>query len=632
MVNRLLWKSRTRRARTGNQGRGSRARPLVEALEDRLVPAVFNVNSSADILAPAPGVMTLRSAIQAANATSDPAGNFINLTIPGTYKITIPGAGEDNNAAGDFDIIPHAIGNLTILNTSGGAVGVDGNGIDRVFDINPGNTNDPTTKIVVTMQGFTIRNGVAFDPANPDGATSSGGGIRDQGNADLTLTDMIVAGNRATAEGGGVSMENALANTSWTLTLNATTISNNHAGDSGGGIDTDGKGTVVTNAGTLFTLNTCLNQGAGMFLDAIGTDSANLTMTRTTVNGNSAQRGPAGGIGNAGNGSVTMTLSTVADNFSGGMGGGFGDVNNLGTLTISYCDFFNNSAASNGGGIAAGGPSTTITRTLIQTNSSAGSGGGLFANGTTLAVTRSTIAHNNAGVGGGGIEIRTTGAGTAASTIINSTITDNSALNNAGANGGGIDAPAAFTGELDLWNDTINGNLAANGGGVFYAGTLGNLIEIASTILASNHAGTGPDASNPTGRFVDSAGNLIGIAGAGSGNTGFTNDTQRGSVAMPLDPMLGPLQNNNGPLVGWTSEQVLPTESLLSGSPAINRGLTLTGATVDERGFARPVVGIRPCVGASRWRSLRTPPPIRYTWKTCTRCFWAVRDPMAAAG
>src|SRR5262249_21657578 len=141
MVSGLPSKSRTRHARTGNHGRGSRTRPLVEILEDRLAPAVFNVNSTADILAPASGVVTLRSAIQAANAMSDPAGTFINLTIAGTYKITIPGTGEDNNATGDFDIIPHANGNLTILNTSGGAVSVDGGGIDRVFDINPGNTN-----------------------------------------------------------------------------------------------------------------------------------------------------------------------------------------------------------------------------------------------------------------------------------------------------------------------------------------------------------------------------------------------------------------------------------------------------------------------------------------------------------
>jgi hypothetical protein len=573
---------------------------LVETLENRLAPAVFNVNSTADILVPPTGVMTLRSAIQLASASSDPAGNFINLTVAGTYKITIQGAGEDNNGTGDFDIIPHANGNLTILNTSGGAVGIDGNGIDRVFDINPGNTNDPATHIVVTMQGFTIRNGIAFDPATPDGPASSGGGIRDQGNADLTLTDMNIVNNRATADGGGVSMENAPASAPWTLTLNATAISGNHAGDSGGGIDTDGAGMVVTNAGTLFSLNTCLNQGGGIFLDAIGADGASLTMTRTSVNGNSALDGAGGGIGNAGNGTVTMTRSTVENNHCGGIGGGFGDVNSLGTLTISSSLFLNNTAAGNGGGIAAGGPSTTIFETLIHYNSAAGAGGGLFSNGTTLALTRSTIANNTAAVAGGGIELRITGiAPTADSTITICTIVGNSALNTAGANGGGIDAPAAFTGDLTLRNDTINGNLAANGGGIFFAGTAGNF-NVESTIVAGNYASTGPDANNPAGTFGGDLANLIGIAGAGSGNTGFSNPfSQRGSIAMPLDPLLGPLLNNNGPVVGWTGEEVLPTESLLSGSPAIDQGFLRTGVTVDERGFARPgSLNIFPCVGA----------------------------------
>jgi hypothetical protein len=147
----------------------------IERLDERILPSVFNVNSTADILSPPAGVVTLRSAIQAAN--SNATSNTINLTVPGTYKITIPGALEDNNATGDFDIIPHAGGDLTIQNTSGGPVTVDGNGLDRAFDINPANTSNPATKIMVTMIGFTIEHGFALDPANPDGPTSTGGGI-----------------------------------------------------------------------------------------------------------------------------------------------------------------------------------------------------------------------------------------------------------------------------------------------------------------------------------------------------------------------------------------------------------------------------------------------------------------------
>src|SRR6516165_4361041 len=83
----------------------------------RVVPATITVNSLADLLNPPTGITTLRSAIQAANA--NPGDDTINLGVEGTYKITLPGAGEDANATGDFDILA-AGGNLTIVNTSGG--------------------------------------------------------------------------------------------------------------------------------------------------------------------------------------------------------------------------------------------------------------------------------------------------------------------------------------------------------------------------------------------------------------------------------------------------------------------------------------------------------------------------------
>src|SRR4051794_1751450 len=91
-----------------------RYRFSLELLEDRIVPAVFNVNSTLDILKPPAGTVTLRSAIQQANNT--PGGNIINLTVPGTYRITIPGANTGTNASGAFAILPGG-GNLTMVNT-----------------------------------------------------------------------------------------------------------------------------------------------------------------------------------------------------------------------------------------------------------------------------------------------------------------------------------------------------------------------------------------------------------------------------------------------------------------------------------------------------------------------------------
>jgi hypothetical protein len=554
----------------------------------------FNVNSTADIVHPPAGVVTLRSAIQSANAIS--GGNTINLTVAGVYKITLPGANTGTNASGAFVILPGG-GNLTIVNTSGGVVVIDGNKLDRVFDINPSASSSPA--FTVTMHGFTITNGLA-QPG--DTAPGSGGGIRAQSVVSVALTDMIVTGNEATADGGGIAMENSV-NSAWTLTINNSTISNNHAGDAGGGIDTDGAGSIVINSGTVISGNTSLNQGGGIFLDAIQIGAvfqgANLTMQATVVSENRALGSLAsgGGIANAGNGTVSIANSTVQNNSSGNLGGGFDDVNCQGTLSVSSSAFLGMSALNNAGAIADCGPMTSIAFSEIDGNSTGGVGGGIFATGTTLTVQNSTIANNTASLNGGGIELQTSGSGGGASSVTNSTITNNTADNNAGANGGGLDAPGAFTGTLNLSSVTISGNYASNGGGLFWGGASGSATNLVNTIVAKNSASTGPDANNPAATFTDGGGNLIGIAGAGSGNTGFTDaTTQTGTPASPLDPLLGPLQNNGGRT---------QTLALLTGSPAIEKGLT-TSVTADQRGVRRPQ-GAKFDVGAYEFNQGPTP-------------------------
>jgi hypothetical protein len=498
-----------RRPRQRPVTRARSARLELERMEDRLVLSTFNVNSLDDILNPGPGVVTLRSAIQAANAT--PGGNTINLTIPGTYRITLPGANTGTNNTGAFAILPGG-GDLTIVNTSGGTAAVDGGGLDRVFDINP--TFDPnklTAPFTVTLQGFTIENGRAFDPtgANPDGGVASGGGIRDQGNASLTLTNMVVTNNSATADGGGITMENAVS-TPWTVTINNSTISNNRAGDAGGGVETDGSGKIFINAGTVITGNTSVNQGAGIWLDAIQVGNvfqgANLTVTGTLISSNTAiaAMNVGGGIGNAGNGTVTVTNSTIANNSSGGVGGGFGDENAQGTLVILNSTFVNNSAIGNGGGIQASGPSTTINDTTVTGNISQAQGGGLFVK--------------------------------SAAFTLNNTIVAGNFVNN-------------------------NGGLANNNG------------------MGMNFLGLDPDVA---ARVTTGSGNFIGIGDINLiGVTTGTNGNQVGTVAKPLDPLLGPLENNAGRT---------PTRAPLPGSPVIDAGVNAAlpnGTTTDQRGYPR---------------------------------------------
>jgi hypothetical protein len=438
----------------------------MERLEERWTPAVFNVNTLADGFNLGPGQLSLRQAIQMANAK--PAGNTINLTVSGTYNITLFGAGEDANQTGDFDILPSG-GNLTIQNTSGGPVAVSGDGTDRVFDINPLNTG-ATDPFKVTMKGFTIENGFA---SPGDGALGSGGGIRDQGNASLELDFVTVTDNVATADGGGISMENVV-NVPWKLTLNSSVISDNHAGDAGGGIDEDGQGTIAINGGSYITGNTAVNQGAGVWLDAIDGITANTTISGTVIEYNVAFTGVGGGVGNAGTGDVVFNTDLVAYNFSGSAGGGFGDSGNTGNLTVEGgSDFERNYATAGGGGIQEGGPLTVIADSTIQNNATQGNGGGILAGNvntpaqvvpnSTVAIFDATIV-GNVGVNGGGIEDTDTTLNISLSLVDN-----NKALGlNGGTdgNGGGLDVP----------NGGANANVAS-------------VVNIVQTLFLGNQAG-----------------------------------------------------------------------------------------------------------------------------------------------
>jgi hypothetical protein len=115
---------------------------------------------------------SFRSAIQAANADAD-AANTINLAVAGTYQLS----------AGALAVTVST--NLTIQNTSGGQVAVDGGGLDRVFDINPG--GQTSTAFTVTFQGFTIQDGIA----------RPGGSDVQSNTSPLTIGDTIVFGNTA---------------------------------------------------------------------------------------------------------------------------------------------------------------------------------------------------------------------------------------------------------------------------------------------------------------------------------------------------------------------------------------------------------------------------------------------------
>jgi CSLREA domain-containing protein len=207
---------------------------------------------------------TLREAILAANAADGP--DFIVLGT-GTYSLSLAGAHEDLGATGDLDVRD----DLTIVGRDAANTIVDGNRLDRVFDVAAGSK--------LELAGVTVRRGatdhepgggirVAGELALTRGvvtaseATSDfGGGLHGGGdNSVLTLVQSTVWGNQA-ANGGGVSAEGTIAMTNSTLSGNAAT-----AGSGGGLYATSrAEGTI---ANSTITANSASQTGGGVFVES----------------------------------------------------------------------------------------------------------------------------------------------------------------------------------------------------------------------------------------------------------------------------------------------------------------------------------------------------------------------------
>ncbi len=154
--------------------------------------------------------------------------------------------------------------------------------------------------------------------------------------------------------------------------------------------------------------------------------------------------GKGGAIRNLEN--LTLTGSTLSGNSAGNVGGGI--FNDNGTATITNSTFIGNSAEGGGGIFNGFDSTTTITSSTISGNSATiGVGGGIFNNGSTTTITSSTISGNSATIGAGGGIFNNGGT----TTITSSTISGNSATF-----AGGI---SSFAGGTTTLNNTI---LAAN--------------------------------------------------------------------------------------------------------------------------------------------------------------------------
>ncbi len=318
--------------------------------------------------------------------------------------------------------------------------------------------------------------------------------------------------------------------------------------------------------------------GIGIFAGEFATAELSIRKSEVSLNN--------GGIGIGGRGQVIATIadSVISRNFRR-------------DLFFSFA----------GGGVWLSALGASATAVLTVTNSkiadNAGSDGGglaMFAReGATVMATigGSTISANRAegqpGIinipgRGGGIFISPS-SGTVIASISNSSISENRAFPAIGdpSFGGGIFSDSSRGPVmLTITNGTISGNQAffrlreGFGGGILSIGSEDP--ELANTLVAANFANGGnPDLE---GSFASLGHNLIGEIGTATGFVDGVNGDQVGTGASPLDPRLGPLQDNGGPTA---------TQALLFDSPAIDAGndavcVALPVDGLDQRGVARP--------------------------------------------
>lgn len=300
-----------------------------------------------------------------------------------------------------------------------------------------------------------------------------------------------------------------------TLIVSNCVISGNSA-PYGGGIASSGPLTVTasTIAGNSANENSLCNSGGaggGIY------SSADLKVIASTITGNSANNntGCQNGAGGAGiycTAGLTVTGSTITGNSESGNNMYGAGIYNGGTGVVSNCVISGNSGSSVGGSLGGGVYSTaslTVIASTIRGNS-ANSGGGIWGSAS-LTVTATTITSNSVNIAGG-VYPADKGGGI--------------------YNGG--------TGAVS--NCNINVNTGGTGGGIYNAGVL---TVSGSTISSNSGNGILPDGSGPpgTGGGIYNAAQLTVISTTIKGN--FGNSGGGISSAAPLTLTSSTIQGNS---------------------------------------------------------------------------------------
>ena len=342
-------------------------------------------------------------------------------------------------------------------------------------------------------------NRVNFAPGN-------GGAVHVGGDGDLMITGGMVSNNSAGQEGGGL-WNSVGTMTVYGVEFHDNVAEGNKADDGGGALFNNGGTLIVEDAYVHANLATGTSgSGGGLF-----STGGSVTVTGGEFADNTSMR--AGGAVEIVDGSYTSMDVTYDGNMTGsapGNGGAFHVTGMMSTVDFTGGYVTNNVAANEGGGIwNQSGTMMTITGVSILGNTVTNNGSletrvagaGVFNNGGILDIMSSTIANNavtgRGPVGGGGIANNTGGT----LTVMQSTVSGNQG----GVTGGGI----ANDGTVEIVNTTITDNTALAGGGYAQA-TPYAVLTITGTIVADNEAIKAPDFASAFSTVNSGGYNLIG--------------------------------------------------------------------------------------------------------------------------
>jgi len=241
--------------------------------------------------------------------------------------------------------------------------------------------------------------------------------------SDLEISDSTITGNNG-YYGGGVDAYFS------NLTISDSTISNNSAASVGGGIYANGN---LTISNSVISDNSAGYEGGGLLARAYGT-GASAHIEHTVVSGNDADN--AAGLSVGGFETASLINSHVSDNTAGHFSGGiefFIEGDNA-QLTISGSTLSGNSAANGAGaGRVAfasydGSAQTTVHNTTISSNSGGDLGGldiAMFGSGNEAVFIDGVTVTDNDGDDVGGLGLFSYLGGSAGFEIRNSIIAGN---------------------------------------------------------------------------------------------------------------------------------------------------------------------------------------------------------------